>query len=137
MPRLKKPIPIRAAEGDVRKLGANKHRAMIAEAFRAKTGVIECPPELNGLARRHFDYLVENLNREGLLALMDKGSLVSAATNYQAMITAYKARKWRDLDIASARYTAMADRLGLHESARAKLTRRPEQLDALDAAMCG
>lgn len=135
--RPRKPIPIRAAEGDTQKKGSRKHAAIMEAALEAKRGMPECPPGMDPVAKRHWQYLADGLHREGLLAEIDGGSLVTAATAYSAMIATHKAKDYVAWEKASGRYMQIADRLGLHESARAKFTKKQTTGDAIADAMCG
>ena len=113
--RPRKPIPIRAAEGDTRQRGARKHAEALA----------------------HYEYLADGLFAEGLLARIDQGALVAAATAFAAVMEAHKSKKINDWEKAVRVYMQMADRLGLHESARAKFTRKDVTADPIGEAMCG
>ena len=135
--RPKKPTPIRAIDGDTRKEGSKKHKAGIEAAFEADRGMPDCPTGMDKIAEDHWRYLAEGLHREGLLAKIDGGSLVTAATAYSAMITTAKAKHYNSWDKAAQRYMQIADRLGLHESARAKFTKRSTDVDDIADAMCG
>lgn len=135
--RPKKPIPIRAVEGDLRKIGSKKLAQQIEQAYKAPRGIPATPDGLDPVALKHYEYLAYHLHRGHLLAESDEGSLVSAATAYSAMMRAHKAKDINSLDKAIGRYMQMADRLGLHESARAKFTKKDMSTDAIGDLMCG
>jgi phage terminase small subunit len=135
--RPRKPIPIRAAEGDTRQRGARKHQEAIEAAHRAQPGIPEPPASLTGEALAHYEYLADGLFAEGLLAKIDQGALVAAATAFAAVMAAHKAGKINNWEKAVRVYMQMADRLGLHESARAKFTKKDTSADPIGEAMCG
>jgi phage terminase small subunit len=135
--RPRKPIPIRATEGDTRKLGSRRHQEAIEAAHRARPGVPEPPATLKGMALEHYEYLADGLLAEGLIALIDQGALVSAATAFEVMMRAHEEKRFRDWAEATKLYMQIADRLGLHESARAKFTKKDVSADPIGEAMCG
>lgn len=135
--RPKKPIPIRAVEGDKQKLGSRKFAQMVQTAHAAKRGRPELPEGLDPIAAEHFEFLCDRLFTEQLIAEIDLGSIVSAATAYSAIMKAHKGSDFINLDKAIGRYMQIADRLGLHESARAKFTKKPDAIDEVEAAMFG
>ena len=135
--RPRKPIPIRAADGDTRQRGSRKHKQAIEAAHRARPGVPDPPATLKGMALAHYEYLADGLMAEGLIALIDQGALVSAATAFEAMMTAHEDGRARDWAEAAKLYMQIADRLGLHESARAKFVKKTTTTDPIGEAMCG
>ncbi|MEZ5355696.1 MAG: hypothetical protein R2762_23935 [Bryobacteraceae bacterium] len=143
------PIPIaqKRAQGDTRQRGAKKHEAALAEAFEARRGRPPMPDSLKfgascksqhpdakirkiqdaatrarlKMARDHWEYLADELAKNGMLASLDEGMLTGQALNYALGVEA--AREGRETAFSRIwqRYMQIADRMGLSESARARL----------------
>lgn len=134
-----KPVLVKQQDGDTRHIGANKHAEACAGAHEARRGRPQMPADLDPIAREHWEYLADGLAAEGLLAMVDEGMLTLAAQLYSGIRKANKGRKpnFRALSDLAARYMQLADRMGLNESARAKIPRKPQATNPLDDAMCG
>lgn len=147
--RPRKPVLLKALEGDTRQRGANKHAESIAAAFIAQRGEPEMPewaapedasPAIHRrlqVAREHWTYLCRELSREGLLSTVDQGMLATAATTFAMAQESFLMGDVRAHTEQSRTYMQIADRMGLNESARAKFPKKSEAIDPLEAALCG
>jgi phage terminase small subunit len=147
--RPRKPVLLKALEGDTRQRGANKHAESIAAALISQRGEPDMPdwrapngasPEVRRrikVAREHWQYLCRELGREGLLSTVDQGILASAAMTFAMAQEAFMAGDVRAHTEQSRTYMQIADRMGLNESARAKFPKKSEAIDPLEAALCG
>lgn len=148
--RPKKPVLLKALEGDTRQRGANKHAESIAAALISQRGEPEMPdwrapkgalPEVRRrlrIAREHWQYLARELGREGLLSTVDQGMLANAAMTFALAQESFLAGDNRAHAEQSKVYMQIADRMGLSESARAKFPKKADQMDdPLEAALCG
>lgn len=172
------PIPIaqKRAQGDTRKLGANKFEAAMSTAWEATRGrpampgILRAPkrpvqPRVTGVvdfdraadekytkdlanweatrdrlktAREHWVYLADTLEAEGLLANLDEGMLTGAALAYAMMTEAGRGGDDRAYARLWQRYIQAADRMGLNESARARLPKQAApKMDAIESVLCG
>lgn len=144
-----KPVLLKALEGDTRQRGANKHAESIAGACISQRGEPDMPdwsdpeeasPEvLRRLkaARDHWAYLARELKREGLLSTVDQGMLANAAMTFALAQESFIAGDARINAEQSKTYMQIADRMGLHESGRAKFPKKEQTIDELEAALCG
>lgn len=147
--RPKKPVLLKALEGDTRQRGANKHAEAIASALISQRGEPDMPlweapedadPAVHRrlqVAREHWLYLCRELSREGLLSTVDQGMLATAATTYAMAQESFLMGDVRAHTEQSRTYMQIADRMGLNESARAKFPKKAEKMDELEAALCG
>ena len=148
----KTPVAIRRVQGDTANRGSRKHEAELENAWEARRGRPEMPEVLRprkgdddavkarlATARAHWEYLADTLHREGLLAELDSGMLTQAAQTFALMSEAFRTGEYKAHEAAALRYQASADRLGLHEIARAKLSERAPKSedDEIARAMCG
>lgn len=164
--RLPKPAIVRQMDGDTRNVGPRKFQAQIAGALMARRGAPEAPDWLKfapesipknedidekkarlqrdrlarkrlGWARQHWDYLVDALLADGLMAELDGGVLATAALAYAQMVEAGVQGSASAFAATSQRYLQVSDRMGLSESARAKFSKPASTSDSLDEMMCG
>lgn len=156
-----KPLALKIAQGDTRKLGVNKFAEACASAVFARRGAPPEPMEFEPTdlpealvgnpkaeaahaameqrryrAKRHWEYLLEALAVDDLLCEMDQGMLAGLAWNYAGMVEAGERGEHKAFAALQAAYTQAADRCGLSEVARTKISKpaKPE-LSALDAAL--
>lgn len=146
------PTPIRQkiANGDTRKLGANKFKESLGGFWEPRRGRPKFPAGLlfrasrpiagepEGvaaqrvaieraekkrllIARTHWKYIADQLEAEGKLAVIDEGVLTGLALSYALLIEAGRAGDVKAYKEVSQRYMQAADRMGLNESARARL----------------
>lgn len=163
--RPRKPLALKAMQGDTRQRGALRHIESLEASFQSRRGRPPFPEELRfrpipafGLegealaahkqaeaARRaflataaaHWEYIVSSLEADGLACPSDGGILTSTALCYAMMIEAAQTGKVSSFVDLSQRYMQAADRCGLNESARAKLPRQPgNKVDEREAALC-
>lgn len=151
------PIPIaqRRQQGDTRKVGTEKFNDSIRGTFEPTRGRPRMPAALNfrkskslpdespelkaqrlredsdrrsllAMARKHWAYVADNLEREKKLSLLDEGMLTTLALSYAQMVVAGSLglKAFKDL---SQRYMQAADRMGLNESARARIPAAPNR----------
>lgn len=166
MARPRKPLILRKLHGDTAKIGALRHQEEIESGFQSRRGRPPFPEELRfkpipafglegealaahrqaeairkahlGVAAAHWEYIVSSLEADGIACPSDGGMLTSAALCYAMMIEAGQTGRVSAFVDLSQRYMQAADRLGLNESARAKLPRQPgRQVDEVEAALCG
>ena len=146
--RPKKPILLRAAQGDTRKLGVHQFAAQIAAAFIGTRGK---PPDSGDfepreddepdVARRrdralkHYDYLCEQLGLQGLLCSMDSGILTSMAWCKALMLEAAEVGAVKEFAMLQSEYRASANVTGFNESARAKIPKPAATSDPMEAAL--
>ena len=141
--RIPAPIQIKRARGDTKKIGAKKFAKQTAAAMEARVGRPECPPGLDSIAKKHWEYLADQLQLEGLLTKLDQGMLTAAAVVFSALKRAApdpKAKKPHDhraIADLTQRYMQLADRMGLNASARARLPKQEKKVNTLEDALCG
>lgn len=157
--RPKKPVLLKALEGDTRQRGANKHAQSISAALITQRGEPDMPqwevprlpagasPEMQyrhafaeqriAVAREHWQYLARELSREGMLSTVDQGMLANAAMTFALSQESFVAGNMRAHAEQTKVYMQIADRMGLSESARAKFPKTSESIDPLEAALCG
>lgn len=147
--RPRKPILVKALDGDTRQRGANKHAEAIAGALHAQRGIPDMPdftppPKASAAQKRvladaaqHWQYLAGELSREGMLSTADGGMLTQAATIYAMAFEAFRTLDFSGHALHSKTYMQIADRMGLNESARAKFPAKKPAMDDLEAALCG
>lgn len=88
-------------------------------------------------ASAHWEYLCDELMAAGLLAKLDQGSLLAACLAFALMGECGRRGDLKGYDMAAARYCQLADRMGLNESARARMPREKKSADKnLEDAMC-
>jgi len=135
--RPRKPLAAKKLEGDTRQRGANKFAASLAEGWEARRGEPEMPvlfrsrrgedPELRNrlrTAREYWKYLIPAMQRDGLLAEVDQGTLVGCVLAFAAMAEAGRAGETSKFERHSREYRGYCDRMGLNEVARARLDRQ-------------
>jgi phage terminase small subunit len=127
--RPRKPTQKKALEGDLRKVGQQKHDAMLEAAVLARRGMPKMPEwmqepqsEIEKIAAEYWETTADGLHREGLLATVDEGILTSISLAYASMVVAGRAGL-KSFSELMQRYMQAADRMGLNESARAKFTK--------------
>lgn len=126
--RPRKPIALKRAEGDTRQRGSNKHEQSLAAAWEARRGMPDMPKGLDYYAKQYWQTTAEGLAAEGLLATIDEGMLTATALIYGELRKAAKERDRRGLCELTQRFIHCCDRMGLNESARAKLATSPGML---------
>lgn len=147
----KTPVAIRRVQGDTANRGSRKHEEALAGAWEARRGRPEMPEVLRtrkgdtaqvkarlAIARKHWEYLADVLQGEGLLSELDGGMLTQAAQTFALMNEAFRTGEYKAHEAAARRYQAAGDRLGLHEIARAKLSERAPRTegDMIAEIMC-
>lgn len=166
MARPRKSLALKAMQGDTRQRGALRHLESLESGFQSRRGRPPFPEELHfkpipafglkgealathrqaeavrkahlGIAAAHWEYIVSSLEADGIACPSDGGMLTSAALCYAMMIEAGQTGRVPAFVDLSQRYMQASDRLGLNESARAKLPRQPaRQVDEVEAALCG
>ncbi|MGL5936985.1 MAG: hypothetical protein ACRCZI_15345 [Cetobacterium sp.] len=156
-----KPLSLKLAQGDTRKLGARKFAEACASAVFGRRGAPpdpaefdsqDLPEELVGIpeaearhaatekrrwrAKQHWEYLCSVLASEELLCEMDQGLLAGMCWDYALMTEAAEAGSVKEYALLRAAYTSGTDRCGLSEVARTKLSKPPKpELSAMDAAL--
>lgn len=142
-----KPTALKLADGDTRKLGANKHAANIAAHGDIPAGLPDMPSGLGKIAKQHWKFLMETPGADKLFREADAGTLAGLCQMYegfmqQAAIAADMEKVARDKSVSPdmramaagnaieahklaeklyGRYLNGADRCGLNASARARL----------------
>lgn len=143
-------IAQKRANGDTRKLGANKFQSSLGGTWQPRRGRPTFPAGLLfratrpapaetesgaavrkeqdankrrrlGLARTHWKYVADQLEAEGKLSLVDEGVLTGLALSYALMMESGRDGDFKAYEGASQRYMQAADRMGLNESARARI----------------
>jgi P27 family predicted phage terminase small subunit len=84
----KKPLRLRAAEGDKRKIGRKKLEALIKAEPRTQGGLPDCPDHLTGLARDTWERWTEQLAIMELDRRPDAEMLEGACVAYQRAVKA-------------------------------------------------
>ncbi len=133
MGRPRKPLALVALEGDTRKIGAKKHAKLTDPGVITRRGRPTMPRALQSckgddaavrrrltVAREHWRYLADALERARMLTDLDEGMLTTTALNYALALEAARRGEAREYERLQQRYLQAADRMGLKESARAK-----------------
>lgn len=123
-------------EGDTRKIGANKHEEALANTWNAERGIPDLPASLESreddpsktkqllkTARECWDYLVPLMADEKLLAQVDQVALTILCLAFAGSVEALRACDFGNADKLMKHAMQCADRMGLNESARARLNR--------------
>jgi hypothetical protein len=144
MARPRTPIAIKAARGDTRQRGALQHAESIAAAFMATRGAPPQPEDfepqkrgededvaawktresIRARARKHWDYLMGALDRDGLLAVSDQGILATCCWCYSLLTEAALRGDIKGVAALQAAYNTSSNLAGLNESARAKIPKQ-------------
>ena len=135
--RPRKPIALKAVEGDRSRIGALRHAEEIAGAFIAKRGRPPFPPSLEerepatdeqmaaelrrSAARQHWEYLCSTLESDRLLCVHDAGVLEGMCWNHANQMELFAAGEVKLAASLQAEYRSSAIQVGLTESARAKM----------------
>ena len=69
MARITKPTLLKLADG------SPGHRPLPLDEFRPQAQVPECPPHLNGEARKEWDRITTELARYGMISEVDRGAM--------------------------------------------------------------
>ena len=86
--RPRKPLAVRAAEGDKRKIGRKKLAEQIASEPRTRSGLPACPSHLTGLARETWDSWKQELEIMEMDKTPDAQMLEGACVAYQRAVGA-------------------------------------------------
>jgi len=138
--RPRKPIGLKAQQGDTRKVGARRHEEEVEKAFNVTPGRPEMPGSLKEVrlgpkatdeqlaaeirreyARRYWDDHCQQLERIGLLKLCDAGILEGMAMNRALRREAFDAGDVKAFDALDRTFMQQTNLTGLNESARAKI----------------
>ena len=153
--RKKKPLSIRAAEGDLRKVGAKKLALQIAAEPKASRGLPVCPAHLQGRAAEVWIFWADELAKMDLDRRPDAMMLEGACVAYDHAVQAdellatdgvvvrepivdkdgnvvgYKRKKHPAVEVSKASWAqvrAFASEFGLSPASRARITTgKPQQ----------
>jgi len=112
--RPRKPAALALAEGDTRKIGANKLRERAAKEPDATHGYPPCPDHLSGRARAAWDFLSAELADMQLDRRPDALMLEGLCVAYADAVESGKGADWM-------RFRAFASDFGISPVARARL----------------
>lgn len=155
--RPRKPVALKAAQGDTRKIGALRFAEEMAGTFVALRGRPPMPESLmerelprdaddamveaevrREAALKHWEYLCSTLESDGLLCVHDGGVLAGMAWNYALQMELWAAGDSKQAALLQNEYRRSALEVGLTEVARARMTKPSKpQMNEMDLALAG